>query len=34
MRGRLKKKDPFYLPRVDFYENDASSFVRLKTILS
>ncbi len=33
IRGRLKKNDPFYLSRIDFYSEDSPGFVRLKTIL-
>ena len=34
MRGRLKKNNPFYLPRIDLYEEDSVGFIRLKVILS
>ena len=34
IRGRLRKNNPFYLPRIDLYEDDFSSLVRLKVILS
>lgn len=34
MRGRLKKNNPFYLPRIDLYREDSTSFVRLKVILN
>ena len=33
-RGRLKNNNPFYLPRIGFYKEDAPSFVRMKTILT
>ena len=34
MRGRLKKNNPLYLPRIDLYEEDSVGFIRLKVILS
>ncbi len=34
LRGRLKKNNPFYLPRIGLYKEDNSSFVRLKTVLN
>ena len=34
MRGRLKKNNPFYLPRIDLYNGDSPGFVRLKVILN
>ena len=34
IRGRLKKSDLYYLPRIDFYEENKTSFVRLKVALS
>ncbi len=34
MRGRLKKNNPYYLPRIDFYNGDSPGFVRLKVILN
>ena len=34
LRGRLKKNNPFYLPRIGLYKEDALSFVRLKTVLN
>ena len=34
MRGRLKKNNPFYLPRIDLYSEDSAGFVRLKVILN
>ena len=34
IRGRLKKSDLYYLPRIDFYEDNKTSFVRLKVALS
>ena len=34
MRGRLKKNNPFYLPRIDLYNGDSPGFVRLKLILN
>ena len=33
IKGRLKKSNPFYLPRIDLYENDNEEAVRLKTLL-
>ena len=34
IRGRLSKNNTFYLPRIGFYKEDATSFIRLKTILN
>jgi len=34
IRGRLKKSDLYYLPRIDFYEENKTSLVRLKVALS
>jgi len=34
IRGRIKNSDPFYLPRIDLYENDTPHAVRLKVILN
>ena len=34
LRGRLKKNNPFYLPRIGLYSEDNSSFVRLKVVLN
>ena len=34
IRGRLRKNNPFYLPRIDLYQDDFLSLVRLKVILS
>jgi len=34
IRGRLKKSNLYYLPRIDFYQENKISFVRLKVALS
>ena len=34
IRGRLKESNLYYLPRIDFYEENKISFVRLKVALS
>jgi hypothetical protein len=34
IRGRIKNSDPFYLPRIDLYENDTPHAVRLKVVLN
>jgi peptidoglycan/xylan/chitin deacetylase (PgdA/CDA1 family) len=34
IRGRLRKSNIFYLPRIDIYEGDTDSIVRLKTTIS
>ncbi len=34
IRGRIKNSDPFYLPRIDLYENDSPNTVRLKVVLN
>ena len=33
IKGRLNKSNPFYLPRIDLYEDDNGEVVRLKTLL-
>ena len=34
IKGRLKKSNLHYLPRIDFYQENKTSFVRLKVVLS
>ena len=33
IHGRLKKNDPFYLPRIGLYKEDLKSLARLKTLI-
>ena len=34
IRGRLKNSNLYFLPRIDFYQENKTSFVRLKVVLS